>query len=86
MLLFDWYIFKPSLIFLFNASVACAGAVPSDLGKLSVLQRLDLSNNQLNGESIRGFGILKKSSILACSYAVRNNRFLDKKYNELQHV
>ena len=86
MLLFDWFIFKSSLIFLFNASVACAGAIPPDLGKLSALQSLDLSNNQLDGEFMRGFGILKKSSLLACSYAVRNNRFLDKKYNERQFL
>ena len=85
MLLFDWFIFKSSLIFLFNASVACAGAIPPDLGKLSALQSLDLSHNQLDGEFMRGFGILK-TSILACSYAVRNNRFLDKKYNERQFV
>ena len=82
MLQFDLFIFKSSLMFLFNASVACAGAIPPDLGKLSALQSLDFSHNQLDGEFMRGFGILKKSSLLACSYAVRNNRFLDKKYNE----
>ena len=76
MLLFDWFIFKSSLIFLFNTSVACAGAIPPDLGKLSALQSLKLWSNKLHGEFMRGFGILKKSSLLACSYAVRNNRFL----------
>ena len=74
------------MIFLFNASVACAGAIPPDLGKLSALQHLDLGSNQLNGEFMRGFEILKKSSLLACSYAVRKSRFLDKKYNERQFV
>ena len=73
-------------MFLFNASVVCAGAIPPDLGKLSALQSLELSYNQLNGECIRGFGILNKTSLLACSYAVRNNPFFDEKYNERQVV
>ena len=69
-----------------NASVACAGAVPSELGKLSALEYLDMSANGLTGESVLGFGILKKSSLLACPYVVRLNRFLYKIYNERQFV
>ena len=80
------FLFKSSLIFLCNASVACTGAVPSDLGKLSALQDLKLDNNQLSGEAVHGFRILKKSFLLAFSYVVRKNRFLDKRYNERQFV
>ena len=29
----------------------CAGSIPSELGKLSALQSLDLGHNQLSGES-----------------------------------
>ena len=71
---------------LFNASVTCAGAVPSDLGKLSALKKLYLGANKLSGAPMRRFGVLKKSSLLACSYVVGKIRSLNIGYNERQLV
>ena len=63
--------------FSLNASVACAGAIPSALAGLSALETLDLSHNQLSGESVRGFCVF----VLACPYVFRNNRVFTKAAN-----
>ena len=60
-----------SQIFFVNASVAFAGAIPSELGGLSALERLDLFGNKLSGESVHDFCVF----VLAYSYVVRNNRY-----------
>ena len=67
-----------SQMVLLNASVACAGANLSALGGLSALETLDLSYNQLSGESVRGFCAF----VLACPYVVRNNRYFTEGSNK----
>ena len=44
-----------AICFSLNACVACAGAIPSELGGLSALVNLNLNGNQLSGEYVRGF-------------------------------
>ena len=62
------------MIFVKRFHHTCADAIPSALGGLSALETLDLSRNQLSGESVRGFCVF----VLACPYVVRNNRYFAK--------
>ena len=44
---------KGAVIMLLDVT-CCAGSIPSELGKLSALQKLYLGSNQLSGESMSG--------------------------------
>ena len=76
----DLFVMQPwqATCFSLNASIACAAANLSALGGLSALEALDLSENQLSGESVRGFCVF----VLACPYVVRNNRYFTKGSNK----
>ena len=45
-------IISVSRMLAFDASVPCAGAIPSQIGGLRALKTLKLNNNQLSGESM----------------------------------